>query len=659
MWGDGLRGSVSTLATLLVSLMLITTLVTSYLLLHEASIKELKQVELRGIEKVKEASKDVDVSLDDGFLRIATSQPPLKVLVALAVYSNGSYKELAKDILLNPSNYVLNEDVLRSILDSGGKVFIVLSNGDYILIDDRLFNTLKEGNNGPSIIRYLLRPYIVLGEVYDASSYLENPIPGDDPSLSNYKPLLLSYLTNKTNVIFTYFTLKYIGNSYIRVNIHGDVTASLMVTIPMLIHRDENVYKRVLFHVVLRPTYCILYNYDVIMDLRTKIYVVPVIDYLRSPLVTELSDVMIGNQLGSSIAKSLYTEELQSSQLRASALAGQSCGIVSDEDIFIIEFNSTKIFEYIPKELDEVVALLTLQVSVYRTPPIAVNYSIIDIGLFDISEVYYIDVTNVSLINKPLLLLSKLPGLTARVLPQDGTALITYAARNVELKSYKSITWVNVSRVGEYSLNIIKGSSDKEADLPPPLNTVQYKIEIKSVSGEVKTVSVCDNSLSKYVIDPNNVSYVYTYVFTHEFSGRIQGSGWKPIRTVKVTYSNVPNTTLYTLTISSGDCPQTHIDWRPVTSSLRTYAYYEWYGQCRRNVKVSVTYDIENEELNLGASLTSYGEDYLKFDLTLMINETTTLNSINEDILKVYVGNDGDVKLLAIDLDELIEPIIK
>jgi len=654
-----LKGSVSTLATLLISLMLITTLVTSYLLLHEASIKELKHVELRGVEKVREASKDVDVSLDDGFLRIATSQPPLKVLVALAVYSNGNYRELARDELLNPSNYVISEDELRSILDSGGKVFIVLSNGDYILIDDKLLDSLEEcGSDGPEILHYLLRPYIILGEVYNASSYLENPIPGNDPNLSNYKPLLLSYLTNETNAAFTYFTLKYIGNSYIRVNIHGDITASLMVTIPMLIHRDDDVYKRVLFHVVLRPTYCILYNYDVIMNLRTKIYVVPVIDYLRSPLVTELSDVMIGNQLGSSIAKSLYTEELQFSQLRATAQANP-CKLMSDEDIFIIEFNSTRMFEYIPKELDEVVALLTLQASVYRTPPDVVNYSVIDIGLFDIGEVYYIDVTNVSLINKPLLLLSKLPGVTARVLPQDGTALITYAARNVELKSYKSITWVNVSRVGEYSLSIIKGSSDKEADLPPPLDTVQYKIEVKSVSGEVKTVRVGSHSLSKYVIDPNNVSYVYAYVFTHEFSGRIQGSGWKPIRTVKVTYSNVPNTTLYTLTISSGNCPQTHIDWRPVTSSLRTYAYYEWYGQCRRDVKVSVTYDIENEELDLGASLTSYGEDYLKFHLTLMINETTTLNSINEGILKVYKDDDGDVKLLAIDLDELVKPIIK
>ena len=654
-----MKGSVSTLATLLISLMLITTLVTSYLLLHEASIKELKHVELRGVEKVREASKDVDVSLDDGFLRIATSQPPLKVLVALAVYSNGNYRELARDELLNPSNYVISEDELRSILDSGGKVFIVLSNGDYILIDDKLLDSLEEcGSDGPEILHYLLRPYIILGEVYNASSYLENPIPGNDPNLSNYKPLLLSYLTNETNAAFTYFTLKYIGNSYIRVNIHGDITASLMVTIPMLIHRDDDVYKRVLFHVVLRPTYCILYNYDVIMNLRTKIYVVPVIDYLRSPLVTELSDVMIGNQLGSSIAKSLYTEELQFSQLRATAQANP-CKLMSDEDIFIIEFNSTRMFEYIPKELDEVVALLTLQASVYRTPPDVVNYSVIDIGLFDIGEVYYIDVTNVSLINKPLLLLSKLPGVTARVLPQDGTALITYAARNVELKSYKSITWVNVSRVGEYSLSIIKGSSDKEADLPPPLDTVQYKIEVKSVSGEVKTVRVGSHSLSKYVIDPNNVSYVYAYVFTHEFSGRIQGSGWKPIRTVKVTYSNVPNTTLYTLTISSGNCPQTHIDWRPVTSSLRTYAYYEWYGQCRRDVKVSVTYDIENEELDLGASLTSYGEDYLKFHLTLMINETTTLNSINEGILKVYKDNDGDVKLLAIDLDELVKPIIK
>jgi len=654
-----LRGSVSTLAALLVSLMLITTLVTSYLLLHEASIKELKQVELRGIEKVREASKDVDVSLDDGFLRITTSQPPLKVLVALAVYSNGSYKELAKDILLNPSNYVLNEDVLRSILDGGGKVFIVLSNGDYILIDDRLLNTLEEGNNGPSIIRYLLRPYIVLGEVYDASSYLENPIPGDDPSLSNYKPLLLSYLTNETDITFTYFTLKYLGNSYIRVNIHGDVTASLMIMIPMLIHRGENLYKRVLFHVVLRPTYCILYSYDVIMNLRTKIYVVPVIDYLRSPLVTELSDVMIGNQLGSSIAKSLYTEELEYSQLKATALAGQSCSIVSDEDIFIIEFNSTKVFEYIPKELDEVVALLTLQASIYRTPPDVVNYSIIDISLFDISEVYYIDITNESLINKPLLLLSKLPGITARVLSQDSTALITYTPQNVELRNYRSITWVNISKIGKYSLSIIKGSSSNEADLPPPSITTQYKVEIKSISSEVRTIRVSDYSLSKYVIDPNNITYVHTYVFTHTFSGRVQGSGWRPIRTVGVVYSSVPSIALYTLTVSSGNCPQTYIDWRPVTSSLRTYAYYEWYGQCHRDVKVSVTYNSENEELSLAASLTSYGEDYLRFDLTLMINETITLNPSDESVLKVYVGNDGDVKLLAIDLDELVKPIIK
>ena len=654
-----MKGSVSTLATLLISLMLITTLVTSYLLLHEASIKELKHVELRGVEKVREASKDVDVSLDDGFLRIATSQPPLKVLVALAVYSNGNYRELARDELLNPSNYVISEDELRSILDSGGKVFIVLSNGDYILIDDKLLDSLEEcGSDGPEILHYLLRPYIILGEVYNASSYLENPIPGNDPNLSNYKPLLLSYLTNETNAAFTYFTLKYIGNSYIRVNIHGDITASLMVTIPMLIHRDDDVYKRVLFHVVLRPTYCILYNYDVIMNLRTKIYVVPVIDYLRSPLVTELSDVMIGNQLGSSIAKSLYTEELQFSQLRATAQANP-CKLMSDEDIFIIEFNSTRMFEYIPKELDEVVALLTLQASIYRTPPDVVNYSIIDISLFDISEVYYIDITNESLINKPLLLLSKLPGITARVLSQDSTALITYTPQNVELRNYRSITWVNISKIGKYSLSIIKGSSSNEADLPPPSITTQYKVEIKSISSEVRTIRVSDYSLSKYVIDPNNITYVHTYVFTHTFSGRVQGSGWRPIRTVGVVYSSVPSIALYTLTVSSGNCPQTYIDWRPVTSSLRTYAYYEWYGQCHRDVKVSVTYNSENEELSLAASLTSYGEDYLRFDLTLMINETITLNPSDESVLKVYVGNDGDVKLLAIDLDELVKPIIK
>jgi len=660
MWGDVLKGSISTLAALLISLMLITSLITSYITLHEISIKELEHIGLKGIEEVREASKDVDVSLDGGFLKIVTSQPPLKVLVALAIYDNGSFKELTKDVLLDPSGYVLSEDLLKDIVSNGGKVFIILSNGGYILIDDDLLNNLeRSGDISFKIMEKLLRPYIILGEVYDANSYLENPIPGDDPDLSNYRPLLLSYLTNETDTTFSYFTLKYLGEGYVRVNIHGDIAASLMVTIPTLIHRGAKLYREVLFHVVLKPTYSILDSYDVIMNLRTKIYVVPVIDYLRSPLVTELSDVMVGNQLGSSVAKSIYTEELESKQLKAIAPAAGSGSIVSDEGVFIVKLNSSQIFSHIPKELDEVIALVTLQAYVYRTSPNIVNYSIIDIGLFDISESYIFNIDNESLVKKPLLLLSRLPDITARVSSQDGNTLSIHTPSNVELRSYESVTWVNISKIGEYTLSIVRGNGNDTIDLPPPTNLTQYEVGIKSISGDVKTTNIDDYSLSRYVIDPSNISYIHTYMFMHSFVGRLQGSGWGPIRTVGVTYSNVPNIALYTLTVSDGGCPSTYINWRPVTSSLTTYAYYEWYGQCHRDVKVSVTYNSQSEELNLAASLSSYGEDYLRFDLTIMVNMTMTLTSNSEDLLKVYVSDDGDVKLLVINLDELIKPIIK
>ena len=657
-----MKASASTMAALIMSLLIMSSLMVAYIAVHRESLGKLRNLSEEARMKIYESSKNVKLNVFNNYLWAVTEQPPIDVLSVIALFPNGTYTAIEgyrKGFSKVP---IADLDTAKRITDDGG-ILVILLDGKYLVVDFTVLNNLLKSRNVSTsetfqrVWRERLKPYLVLGSIYDKNSFLNNPIPGDDQPYANYRPILLNFLSNNTDIDSSSFTVNYLGNGYIRVNIHGDMDASMQVYVPILLYRDLSKPRKLIFHITLNPTYCIFQSYYVYMNIVPEIYVVPVIDYLRSPLPTEVSELMFGDQLLSSTAKTLYVSKMNNVILSAKAYltSVSKCRMTKDEATLILTFNPNEIFSDLPDELNAVVALVGFQAAMWRSTRAIINYSIIKVGVFDASDTS-ITINDESYLNKPLILVSSIPDLTLEVIGSNGSVLKTYKPTNVLRSSYKLVRWLPLDNLGIYNLRITKASDDVSTrDLPVADNTPLGVIKV-NYSYNAGTIILYNMSRGGYEVS-ENITYTYYYVFYHRYLAHL-GIYYGALRESKVTYANVPQNAIYSINVTNWQCPPTYISWRPVLSAVRTYAYFEWYDSCYKEVLVTTSYNTDYHTFSVNARLDT-GEDYIIFDVLIFVNETKVLIPQDEGILKVYKDELGNVAMLLIDIKSLLKPLIR
>ncbi len=657
-----MKASASTMAALIMSLLIMSSLMVAYIAVHRESLGKLRNLSEEARMKIYESSKNVKLNVFNNYLWVVTEQPPIDVLSVIALFPNGTYMTIEgyrKGFSKVP---ITSLDIARRITDDGG-ILVILLNGKYLVVDFTVLNNLLKSRNVSTsetfqrVWRERLKPYLVLGSIYDKNSFLNNPIPGDDQPYANYRPILLNFLSNNTDIDSSSFTVNYLGNGYIKVNVHGDMDASMQVYVPILLYRDLSKPRKLIFHVILSPTYCIFQSYYVYMSIVPEIYVVPVIDYLRSPLPTEVSELMFGDQLLSSTAKTLYVNKMNNVILSAKAYltSVSKCYMTEDETTLILTLNPDEIFSNLPNELNSVIALVGFQAAIWRSTRAIVNYSIIKVGIFNADDTV-LTMNNESYLNKPLLLVSSIPGLTLEVLADNGSVLKVYKPGNVLRSSYKSIFWLRLDSPGTYKLSVVKVSNDVDTkDIPTPESSLSGIIKV-NYSYNARTIALFNMSRSGFEIN-ENITYINYYIFYHRYSAHL-GIYYGASTRSKVTYVNVPQNAIYSINITNWRCPSTYISWRPILSSVRTYAYFEWYNSCYREVLVTTSYDVDYNAFSVNAYLNT-GEDYITFDVLMLVNETKVLIPQEEGILKIYKDELGNAVMLLIDVKSLLRPLVR
>ncbi len=642
-----MRGSLSTLSALLMSVVVLLSLLSTFLIIRNESLNKITSSVDKAERVIQNISKKADVKLSNESLELYIDEPPIDIYGVYALFPNGSIKELLGHIHLSSSSFkLLPRDIVDDVINEDGKIIIVY-NGKFLIIDKNTTNILGSINvsnisNSLYIPNEFLHSYIIAGVLKNETSFLTNPIPGSSTSrYANYIPdtyVRIVDITIPTNAgISTVYPLDQQLNL---MNISTSQSAyCLQLFIPLRISRGEDVVERYAIYIKAIPNYCPSpgYWYSENVWVKPIIYTVLPTDFLRTYLVTKDTSIMYTEQLIGAVAKSLYTIEYGKVFMSAGAdnAAPGGCTYYTDQHTFELVINSSDIFNHIPNDVNDVIVLtgfiLTAQSTGYGSG------IVFEVGVFNITKSTSIEITNTSLINKPLLLISPIPGLVPQVTYPNGSTIQAYRASNIEYESGTAkdslitLYWINATMLGKYVISLTVNNYPTSKPIPFELGMSKVRITQASSVIENNTIAYYTSSLATLYSNGTLLLNWYNSTFIYDFTGLVTNKVWF----VNVTLSNVTSNSIYYLKVQSitGGCTPAIFNWRPVTNSINELVLgsYAYAIGCANILNVTTKY--VNSEMTLFSKL-SVSDGYYHWAhvrYVIKINDTLSNIIFNDD----------------------------
>jgi len=451
-----LRGALSALTAALLALLVISSMVSYFIVTSHRAIVAYRSAVSESAQKLSEFSKDLRAEVSSSGLILKSATPPVEVLGVIAVYGQGAYEVLRRNVVLNTSPMlVLTRDEVSRVFNNNGKIIVLASGGRYLVLDPADTEELSTANSdfGGGVGALLdAAPYTVTGLLIDQTSFLENPVPGTpDETGSNYEPdVYIKLGTYSTDVLADTVRVVY-DNGYHTYYFYNK-PQGLLILIPVVVSRgsvpDPVTYG---FHIYVEPLVCPSSNIDVFylhVSFKPVIYAVLPLDFLRTYLVTKPGSVMYLSQYQNAVSRALYASD---GQVYSATLASYSYvsgsrtyhNIDTYEKTLFVRVDFSDIVNSVPPNIDEVVVLAGIQGAIsyswkYGSTQLANPYAKLSVGIYNLSREFTFTIPN-DLVNKPILINIPMPDVKPLVKSPSGASIQLFRPSNVESSTYSRL----------------------------------------------------------------------------------------------------------------------------------------------------------------------------------------------------------------------------
>ena len=653
-----MRGALSVLTAALIALLVISSLLSYFIISSHRAMTTYRRAVSESAQKLGELSKDLRAEINNQGLILKSATPPIDVLGILAIYDQGSYDILERNIVLhNSSALALPRDIVDRVFSEGGKILVIASGGRYVVLDPADISEPKNSinsssnNNYWSDINSLLdsSPYIVTGLLIDSSSFMTNPVPGTPSDTgANYEPDVYVRLgTYSTGILANTISVTY-GSGYHTYYFYNK-PQGFLILIPTVVNRSNNLGQvTYAFHMYAEPLVCPLQNIDIFrlhVSFKPVIFAVLPVDYLRTYLVTKSGNIMYLGQYQNAVAKALYYSSGQASSATLESyyyvLNSQTYYHVETYDnTLFLRVDFSNIMSSVPSSISEVVVLAGIQGYVSYSWQYGGNaqltspYAKLVVGIYNLSKSCTFTV-GTDFLNKPVLINIHIPNVKPVVTSPSGNVVQLFRPANVESSTYERLLWFNATESGSYTIKLIEGTVDDFALKEVPVSGKSYEISIESTHNIKKTYELSKDSTEKYVIDSSSGSLILKYSLTHFFEGYVYWWSSSAYDGPSVTYANVPSKAQYRITVKgSANCDEVTYGWYQVTSNLYQTAFIYASGRCRKSLYLYSSYNLATEKFTFYSRVYTYGSWYPDYKIELMVDDTQVLS----------VGTYGDLK---------------
>ena len=669
-----MKGALSALTAALLALLVISSIVSYFMISSHKAITAYRHAVSESAQKLSEFSKDLRAEVSSRGLVLKSATPPVEVLGIIAVYGQGMYEVLRRNMMINDSpTLVLTGDEVSRVFSNNGKIIVLASGGRYLVLDPADVEESSTANSGfGNELSTLLdtTPYTVTGLLIDQTSFLENPVPGTPNEIgSNYEPdVYIKLGTYSTDVLAD--TVKIIYDGGYHTYYFYNKPQGFLTLIPLVINRssipDPVTYG---FHIYVEPLVCPSSNIDIFylhVSIKPVIYAVLPLDFLRTYLITKPGNIMYLSQYQNAVSKAIYSSNGQTYSV---TLASYYYVIDSEtyyhidtyEKTLFIKVDFSNVMNSLPTSVNEVVVLVGIQGAIsyswrYGSAQLTNPYAELTVGIYDLSREYAFTVSS-DLVNKPLLLNIPMPDVKPLVKSPSGINVQLFRPSNVESNTYTRLLWFNATESGTYTVKLVEGSIDDYALKEVPITGKSYEISIESAHNVRKTYELSRESIEKYLIEGSGGSIVLKHILVHYFEGYVYWWSDSSHDGPTVIYANVPSIAQYRVTVKgSASCDEVTYGWYQVTENLYETAFIYASGRCTKSLYLYSSYDSTDEKFTFYSRVYVYGSWYPDYRIELMIDDSQALNVENYGDIKGYCSS-GMVYLGLLDLAAKVKTI--
>ena len=669
-----MRGALSALTAALLALLVISSMISYFIVTSHRAIVAYRSAVSESAQKLSEFSKDLRAEVSSSGLILKSATPPVEVLGVIAVYGQGAYEVLRRNVVLNTSPMlVLTRDEVSRVFNNNGKIIVLASGGRYLVLDPVDTEELSTANSdfGGGVGALLdAAPYTVTGLLIDQTSFLENPVPGTpDETGSNYEPdVYIKLGTYSTDVLADTVRVVY-DNGYHTYYFYNK-PQGLLILIPVVVSRgsvpDPVTYG---FHIYVEPLVCPSSNIDVFylhVSFKPVIYAVLPLDFLRTYLVTKPGSVMYLSQYQNAVSRALYASD---GQVYSATLASYSYvsgsrtyhNIDTYEKTLFVRVDFSDIVNSVPPNIDEVVVLAGIQGAIsyswkYGSTQLANPYAKLSVGIYNLSREFTFTIPN-DLVNKPILINIPMPDVKPLVKSPSGASIQLFRPSNVESSTYSRLLWFNATEPGTYTLKLVEGSISDYALKDIPIASKSYKVSVESAHNVKKTYKLCSTSTKKYLIEDSGGSLILKYSLVHHFIGYVYWRSDSSYGGPSVTYANVPSTARYRVTVKgSASCDEVTYGWYGVAKNLYETAFIYVSGSCRKSLWLRSSYSSAAGKFTFYSRVYIYGSWYPSYKVELVIDDSRTLSVESYGDVRGYCSG-GTTYLGLLDLATKVKTI--
>lgn len=669
-----MKGTLSTITATLISLLVLTTLLASFISTYDEALRNYKTVTYSAMQDVSEYGRRLEAFITGGGLVISSPTPPAQVLGILILYENGSLKKLRGPFDITDPVTVVDSEALSHIAKSGGKILVLGSGGYYILVDP----VKPPYMNGGGEDYFLdLSPYLISGKLLNGTSFLKDPVPGTSSDTgANFQPDIYVRLGKySTGVLNDELKVDYVGSPGTD---HHELlfynrSQALILLLPLHINPGARGSRAYLIHVKAVPLDTPSSNIDVFhlyVAFKPVVFAVAPYDYARTYLITKPGKVMYLGQYQNSVARALYSSEgsTLSAELSSYTYTYDS-KTYTHQDLLdtsiIVKVNLSEVSSSLPSTLEDAVVLAGIEGYIsygweHGGTALTDPYAEVSIGIYNVSTPSYTVEVPISLTGIPILVNDPFPNTSLRVEDPEGNEVQLYGAGNVESSTYTHILWFKPVRAGNYTMKLLLNKSNNidVVNLTVPACS-EGGIGLTSEHNVERTYLLSSESSSGYLID-SDAGYAYCRSsLTHSFLGYTYWWSSENYDGVRVTYSGIPPNTLYYIEVSeSSRCSASDFGWYAVTKNLHSYAAINSGNACTYSLLVGTSYSSGSNSFTLYSRPTIYGSWRPLYDIRLLINSTEKLSLSGSNGFLVYSYN-GSPYLALLDLGFIIPNIFQ